>query len=183
VRLTIQEARESDLDIVRNLVSFYVYDLSEVMGWECPETGLFVGCDDLAQYWGRDPANRLARWPHGWRGHAFVIRIDARLAGFALVRRVEDGDPPTHEIGEFFVLRRFRRLGVGGHVAREMFDRFTGNWEVRELIGNHPAQVFWRRVISEYTGGRYEESVERTRHGNWEMATQRFSNVDRSEGG
>ena len=39
-----------------------------------------------------------------------------------------------------------------------MFDAFPGKWEVTQLASNVEAQKFWRRVIGEYTGGRYEET-------------------------
>jgi pimeloyl-ACP methyl ester carboxylesterase len=58
---------------------------------------------------------------------------------------------------EFFILRRHRRRGVGTEVARRVFDRYPGKWEVTQLTRNVDAQAFWRRVIGEYTGGRYDE--------------------------
>ena len=47
--------------------------------------------------------------------------------------------------------------GVGRAVACQIFDRFPGQWRVAQDEGNLPAQAFWRRVISQYTGGRSEE--------------------------
>jgi predicted acetyltransferase len=38
-----------------------------------------------------------------------------------------------------------------------MFDAFPGKWEVTQLARNVEAQTFWRRVIGEYTRGRYVE--------------------------
>jgi predicted acetyltransferase len=46
---------------------------------------------------------------------------------------------------------------VGEHVARTLFDRFPGRWEVSELRDNLAAQAFWRRVIGRYTGSAYRE--------------------------
>jgi len=63
----------------------------------------------------------------------------------------------TYLIDEFFVLRKYRRRGVGAHVARTVFDRFPGHWEVSELRENTAAQAFWRRVIGRYTGGNFRE--------------------------
>jgi len=63
----------------------------------------------------------------------------------------------TRDISEFFVLRRHRRRGVGTEVARRVFDRYPGKWEVTQLTRNVDAQAFWRRVIGDYTGGRYDE--------------------------
>lgn len=60
---------------------------------------------------------------------------------------------------EFFVLRKHRRHGVGTAVAREMFRRFPGRWRVAQTPRNTGAQAFWRKVIGEYTGGRYTEAT------------------------
>ena len=49
------------------------------------------------------------------------------------------------------------RVEVGTEVARRVFDRYPGKWEVTQLTRNVDAQAFWRRVIGAYTGGRYEE--------------------------
>jgi predicted acetyltransferase len=81
------------------------------------------------------------------------------VAGFVLVRRGAEttNDPDTHEVSEFFVLRRYRRRTVGEQVARQVFDRFPGRWEVTEMASNVDAQAFWRAVIGRYTGGRFED--------------------------
>src|SRR5215472_3922850 len=83
---------------------------------------------------------------------------DGVLAGFTLVRDgayfAGDG---TRDISEFFILRRHRRQGIGAEVARRMFDAFPGKWEVTQLTRNVEAQTFWRRIIGEYTRGRYVE--------------------------
>ena len=156
MNIEIKPTTEDDYPVVQNLIRFYVYDMSEAMGWDCPESGLFGGCDDQPHYWGRTPEPAY-RWPGGWRGYGFLVRIDGRLAGFSLVKQISEA-PPTYDMGEFFVLRKFRRQGVGRYVASAMFDRFIGDWEVRELPKNHTAIVFWRKVISGYTNGNYEET-------------------------
>jgi predicted acetyltransferase len=44
-------------------------------------------------------------------------------------------------------------------MARAIFDRFPGRWEVRVMAENLPAQAFWRATVSRYTGGRVEERM------------------------
>ena len=92
------------------------------------------------------------------RRRSFLARVDGVLAGFVLIR---DGahfaGEGTREISEFFVLRRFRRRGLGEEVARRVFDMFPGRWEITELASNTEAQQFWRRVIGRYTTGRFED--------------------------
>ena len=74
---------------------------------------------------------------------------------------------------EFFVLRRFRRHGVGRAAAFAAFDHFGGPWEVRQREENPNATAFWRRTIDEYTRGDYEET--RWVRPQWSEFVQTFS--------
>lgn len=58
---------------------------------------------------------------------------------------VRAGSP--HRFGEFFIVRKHRRSGVGTTVARAIFLRFPGEWLVEEVPGNDDAVAFWRRAI------------------------------------
>lgn len=155
--LEITPASDADYGIVCNLARFYIYDIAEHASWHFPADGLFDSEDRFANYWGKPGTKRP--WPSNWRGFPFLIRIDGHLAGFALVKRVSDA-PPTFDMGEFFIGRQYRRKGIGQRVAVQLFDTFVGCWEVREMPANNPAQAFWRRIITDYTGGVFTESRE-----------------------
>ena len=60
-------------------------------------------------------------------------------------------------MAEFFVMRKFRRQGVGSRVARQLFDRFPGRWEIAQKLENKIGQAFWRTLIADYTNGSYRE--------------------------
>ena len=145
---TLLPATPADAPLLRSLLQLYCYDFADVLG-------LDVGADGLFPAPSVDPY-----WSDAWR-HPFVIRSDDHVAGFALVSRKSrlSGDPNTSDVAEFFVLRRYRRQGVGSQMATELFDRFPGRWEVRERRENEQAISFWRRVIASYTGGRYSETA------------------------
>lgn len=67
-------------------------------------------------------------------------------------------DPHPHSIAEFFILRRYRRSGVGAEAARQIFNALPpGKWVVAQTLTNTPAQRFWRAVIGAYTEGRFSE--------------------------
>ena len=70
---------------------------------------------------------------------------------------------------------------MGKKAARRAFDLFPGNWQVRELLANTPAQAFWRRIIDEYTGGDYVETTGVFPPFPEEMIVQRFSNARNGE--
>ena len=161
MRIEVHPAARGDLPVVQNLGRFYVYDFSEYTGWTCPDDGLF-GCRGFAAYW--DDDNRSA----------FVIRVDGELAGFALINGSGIYEGVDHDVDEFFVLRKFRRKGVGQFVAHCLFDRFPGRWQVRQLLQNTPAIAFWRRVVQRYTAGQFEECTQFFADDGLEMNVQRF---------
>jgi predicted acetyltransferase len=59
-------------------------------------------------------------------------------------------------------------------VAFRLFDRFAGEWEVRELPANIKAQTFWRRIIGDYTFSEFTEGQEFFAAYEREFVVQRF---------
>jgi predicted acetyltransferase len=103
------------------------------------------------------PLERYFEQPGFW---AYVGRVGGELAGFVLVSdRVRHCTGPGRLVDEFFVLRCYRRRGVGRALAYQTFDTYRGYWEVAEVSTNTPAQAFWRQVIDGYTQGRYREII------------------------
>lgn len=136
----------ADRAVVERLLQLYEYDVSDFMDQDVDPDGLYRVMDPDAI------------WRAGW--HVFLVTVEGKLAGFAFVARdaslLDAGASYLFE--EFFVLRKYRRRGVGEHVARSLFDRFPGRWEVSTTHRHPVAPVFWRRVIDRYTGGRYREA-------------------------
>ena len=52
-------------------------------------------------------------------------------------------------------MRKYRRQGVGKFAAVETFNNHQGNWQVGVLSCNTPSLKFWKKVISEYSNGKY----------------------------
>jgi predicted acetyltransferase len=125
----VVEATIADKHAVRQLLELYAHDFSEFNDGDVDQHGRF-GYRYLDDYW-IDAAR-----------HPFLIRVDGRIAGFAFVR---SGQP--HDMAEFFVMRKYRRGGVGVEAARRLFTRFPGEWQVRQLAANAPATAFWRGAI------------------------------------
>jgi predicted acetyltransferase len=170
----IVPASEADYPLVQNLARFYIYDMAEHAGWNFPPDGLFDTGDQFANYWGLPGARK---WLPDWRGFPFLIRFEGHPAGFALVKRILQ-QPLTFDMGEFFIGRQHRRLGLGRRAATALFDRFEGDWEVREMPSNTAAQAFWRRIIADYSGGAFTESREPfADYGDREFIVQRFRSL------
>jgi predicted acetyltransferase len=160
MNVEIVEARAM-APVVHNLIPLYIHDLSAFTDFDVENDGTFRVPPSFAAYW--ENADR----------HPFLLRADGRIAGFALIRQMESA-PLAFDMGEFFVLRRHRRSGVGRAAACALFDRFRGRWEVRELVDNLPAQSFWRRIIGDYTGGDFEDAGEYFERYKREFIVQRF---------
>jgi len=146
MKVELHQARGKDIPVLRRLMQLYLYDFAAIDDGAIADDGLYGDAATIESFW-TDP-----------RMTSFLVRVDGTLAGFVLVRDraryVGDG---TREVSEFFILRRHRRRGVGGETARRVFDKFPGKWELTQITSNVEAQAFWRRVIGDYTGGRYEE--------------------------
>jgi len=159
-RVSLRPIDRRDLAAVRRLVQLYIYDLGGER-WDVNADGTFGSPAWHRRFWVR-------------RGkHHFVIRVGGRLAGFALgSNRSHYAGTGVREISEFFVLRKYRRRGVGTHAARMLFERFPGRWELAELTWNVAARRFWRRLIKRCAVGGVVER--RRRHGDLNFFLQHF---------
>lgn len=146
---TLEPVQPTERELLLRLFELYLYDFSEMEHSDVNEEGLFQppARPFVARYW-REPGK-----------HAFLLRVAGKPAGFALLCEAGlDGDSAGRRyLSAFFVMRAYRRRGYGDAMARALFDRFPGPWQVLEIRDNPEAQAFWRRVIGQATGGAYQE--------------------------
>jgi predicted acetyltransferase len=126
--------------ILANLLELYAHDFSEFHGIVIGTDGKF-GYKQLPLYWS-EPGR-----------HPFLVRIDGRLAGLVLVKRGSEvsGNETVWDMAEFFVLRGYRRRGIGTQIAHEVWRQFRGQWGVRVMRSNVSACHFWSSAISLFT--------------------------------
>ena len=136
----IPAAREQE-SILANLLELYVYDFTEILDLELGPDGRF-GYKSLPLYWS-DPAR-----------HPFLVRMHGKLAGFVLVKRGSEvsANESVWDMAEFFVLRGYRRHGIGTEIARQVWSRFPGLWEIRVMQSNLAALPFWEQAIAAFAG-------------------------------
>lgn len=127
--------------ILANMLELYAHDFSEFHELELGVDGRF-GYPYLPLYWS----------DRNWR--PFLVRVGGKLAGLVLVKRGSElsGDETVWDMAEFFVVRRYRRRGIGTYVAHEVWRQVPGLWEVRVMESNHSAHLFWAHAISGFTG-------------------------------
>lgn len=148
--VSLTPATPSDQILLANLLELYTHDLSAIFpNVQLGPDGRF-GYPALSLY-SSDPQRRLP----------FIIRWAGRIAGFVLVQRLSDprGDPPVYDVAEFFVLRPYRRSGVGRQAACLLWNQLAGQWTVRVAEANRPALAFWTPVIAAYAAGTASDST------------------------
>ena len=155
--ISVRDARLSEPDRlwIEGVYRDYLDDLAPL------NTGIFPALGEVGH---REP-DQVAHWFADPQAHPFVIAQATERVGFALVVRGSGpgsgsaGPAGTYRMAEFFVSRPNRGRGVGQGAARLILDRFAGRWEIIEYLRNPDAVRFWRRVVSRYTQGRFEERV------------------------
>ena len=141
-------AAPDDAALLSNLLELYSHDLSDTFGLELGHEGRF-GYQNLPLYWS-EPERRFP----------FLIRSGIRVVGFAFATRGLPAslDMEAFDVAEFFVLRRYRRSGVGRRAAFLLWNRFASGWIVRVPEANAIAHRFWARIIAEYSNGVFTET-------------------------
>jgi predicted acetyltransferase len=152
--LELRDARRApgDREWLANVYPFYLHDLSEF------DDGYY----HLDQR-GRWSPDHLPSWLESDGDHPLILVEAGRRVGFALVNRAPSqhvGPGLDFRMAEFFVLRAHRGRGIGRRAVFALFDRFQGKWEIFELPRNTAAIRFWRRVIGEYSSGRFAETAD-----------------------
>ena len=157
--------------IVRNLFVAYFYDLSQF------DDNLIINEYGLPMWLpfglpGPKTAEECATYNWWIRDKCllYVIRVDGQPAGFAIVLADRNHLTPEveYELMDFYIAPRYRRQGVGGQAAQQVFDAHRGNWQLFELDRNEPARRFWQNTLTDYTGGNFTNLDEGTQ--------QRFCN-------
>lgn len=153
--INLVPATLDDYPTLQNLARFYVYDMSiycgSLPGWECPEDGLYQSYDFKKYFIEKDR-------------HPFLIRVDKELAGFVLLNKIGTIPDIDWNLGEFFVLAKFQQQGVGQQVAKQLWRRFPGKWEISALPQNERGLHFWRKCIKEFTKNQFSEITKKVAH-------------------
>lgn len=154
----LRVAEPQDRPALQRMLELYQHELSDVWDQDVDERGEYGY--DLDDYWSR-PACR-----------AYVVRVAGRYAGFALVTPDVILPGGEHWMAQFFIMRKYRRHGIGAAVAMCLFDAWPGRWQVGQMPLNAPARAFWRGTIGRYAGDRYTETE--ITQGWWQGTLQQF---------
>jgi predicted acetyltransferase len=143
-KLQVSKVGPESEQLIRNLFEHYIHDMSEWLQMDTEPDGSY-------SY----DASKL--WAQGFDVH--LAKSGDSIAGFAITGSADEwlGDIGAHDVHEFFVLRKFRRSGMGRQLAQYIWNLHPGEWVVRVFEDNRPAIPFWRTAIAAYTNGSYQE--------------------------
>ena len=140
--------------VLHNLLEHYFHDLAEWFLFDSAPSGKYVA--STSDYWGE--------------GHKVYLLYKADIpVGFALVAPADEWLPGqnANDMKEFFIVRRYRKSGLGRDFARDVWDRHPGPWLVRVYQPNEPALPFWRRAVADYSNADYSEEFRSIQDGAW----------------
>ena len=152
--ITIREARSSkaDRDWIEETYGEYLADLT------ADTTGVYPSLTVT----GQSVTEIIQGWFHDDRCTAFMVLREQEPVGFAVVQRsLSSSEDPkrNYRLTEFFIRKPFRSKGVGRGAAMLIFARYAGEWTVAEQSRNPGAIRFWRRVVSEFTNGKFQREA------------------------
>ncbi|WP_374438265.1 GNAT family N-acetyltransferase [Pseudomonas panipatensis] len=125
-------------ELIRNLYQFYAYESSD---WEQEDVEIdgrfYIHEAHLQRYW-QEP-----QWS------ANLILVDGFIAGFLLIERSELPGLDALELADLFILKKYRRLGIGRALATQVLTSGESPWLVRCYQEDTTALAFWRAVLDE----------------------------------
>ena len=150
--ITIREARSSraDRDWIEETYGEYLADLT------ADTTGVYPSLTVT----GQSVSELIQGWFHDDRCTTFLVLREQEPVGFAVVQRSLSSSEElkrNYRLTEFFIRKPYRSKGVGRGAAMLIFARYAGEWTVAEQSRNPGAIRFWRRVVAEFTNGKFRE--------------------------
>ncbi|MBK1875766.1 GNAT family N-acetyltransferase [Pelagicoccus mobilis] len=144
MKIELQLVPFEEKPVLKRMLELYLYDLSEFESTDPNRCGEF-GYRYLDHYWTESER------------HPYFVKVDGKNVGFVLLNRFGYSESLDHSVAELFIMRKYRKIGVGRSAALAAFETFHGFWEIRTHEKNEPAKRFWRRTIDEYTNGAFTE--------------------------
>ena len=162
----IAVATPSERITIDNLMQLYVHDFTELWAGtgraELQPDGRYGDYPDLDRYW-RDPDHI-----------PLLIRSEGRLIGFAFLnKQSHSGGLLDWNVGEFFVVRKYRRGGYGTAALAAILARWPGRWEAAVVRANIAALTFWRSALSANPGVTVIEEID-VADEEWDGPVMRF---------
>lgn len=174
----VKLASESDFFIIKNFIPLFRHYIGEVYDELPNEYGVFAYDDsktlqemcDKRESWIKNPGRKLP----------YIIYAFNRPVGYMFVSKVSSdvSEGNSYFVDALFLVKPVRGKGIGSLVAKQIFDKFKGRWELHTSASerNLETQLFWRKVINGYKCGKHEEFIAKTEDGS-EKIIFRFDSI------
>ena len=138
MELKIEKVPLMEKKTLENLYSLYLHDLAEFTDdLEVSSAGSYV-YDSIDMLWTNEGIE-----PH-------FIKDSEKLVGFLLLlKRPFLKNDHDICINDFFILKNYRRKGIGKRALTQLFRENKGKYVIMELAQNQPAVTFWRKALSQ----------------------------------
>lgn len=124
--------------LIANLYQFYAYESSD---WEQEDVEVdgrfYIHEPHLQRYW-QEP---------DWS--ASLVLADGFIAGFLLIERSELPGVDALEFADLFILKKYRRLGIGRALVEQVMVAGGGRWVVSFYQQDALARQFWQHLLAE----------------------------------
>lgn len=124
--------------LIANLYQYYAYESSD---WEQEDVEVdgrfYIHAPHLQRYW-QEP---------DWS--ASLVLVDGFIAGFLLIERSELPGIDALEFADLFILKKYRRLGIGRALVEQVIVAGGGSWLVSFYEQDALARQFWQRLLTE----------------------------------
>jgi predicted acetyltransferase len=143
--ILIESVSLLEKEVLGNLMEKYGYEFSQYESTDVDNNGLY-GYKDLEKYITKE------------NGDAYFIKVNDKLAGFVMVNdHMDTHIEVKYSIEEFFVMYKYKKLGIGTYVIKYIFNKYKGKWQITYAQKNKPANNFWNKIVKNYTNGNYEK--------------------------
>ena len=146
MKVSLEIIEQDNKEILRNLYSLYLHDLSAYTdGLQISESGSFE-FDSFSLIWERKGIT------------PYFIKADEKLAGFVLILEAPFTTKVDKVINDFFILNPFRGKGVAKAAVAEIFSENKGSYYISQLVNNETALHFWKKIYRQMEIDFVEES-------------------------
>ncbi|NQY43761.1 MAG: GNAT family N-acetyltransferase [Legionellales bacterium] len=151
--VNLEYATLKDYPLIQNMARFYVYDMSKECGlisdeWNLPHDGLYESFDFRCYF--EDESRK-----------AYIVKVYDEIAGFILLNQITTDEEIYWCMGEFYILGKFQRNGIGEQSALKIWQMYPGKWEILVIPENKSAVNFWENIIINYTNKNYTRDIKK----------------------
>jgi predicted acetyltransferase len=147
MKVILEKIRPDKKEVLRNLYSLYLHDLSAyTKSLQISEDGSYE-FDSFSLIWEKEGVT------------PYFIIAGGKLAGFVLILEAPFTKKVDKVINDFFILNPYRGIGVAKAAVAEIFSQNKGSYYISQLVQNKPAVRFWNKIYQQHGIG-FEEHKE-----------------------